>query len=71
VGTMLYVKELDNLAIPGTNMKHNGCVRVDDNGWSFNGCQLDWFVATYNNYKTLSIPDQLTAQKETCTPLKY
>ena len=42
-GTKLYIKELDGLKLPDGGT-HNGCVRVDDKGWSFSGCQLDWFV---------------------------
>lgn len=33
-GQKLYISELDGLDL-GNNMKHNGCVRVDDDSWSF------------------------------------
>jgi hypothetical protein len=42
-GTTLYIKMLDGMTLP-TGKKHNGCVRVDDVGDSFSGCQLDFFV---------------------------
>jgi hypothetical protein len=42
-GTLLYIKALDGLTLP-TGKRHNGCVRVDDTGNSFTGCQLDFFV---------------------------
>lgn len=42
-GTRLYIKVLDGLKLP-TGQVHNGCVRVDDTGDSFAGCQLDYFV---------------------------
>ena len=42
-GTTLYLKMLDGITLPN-GIKHNGCVRVDDVGDSFSGCQLDFFV---------------------------
>jgi 3D (Asp-Asp-Asp) domain-containing protein len=43
LGTKLYVKAIDGLLMP-TGQTHNGCLRVDDSGDSFSGCQLDFFV---------------------------
>lgn len=34
LGQTLYIKELDGQDL-GYGMKHNGCVRVDDDSWSF------------------------------------
>lgn len=34
-GQTLYIEKLDGLDL-GDNQKHNGCVRVDDDSWSFN-----------------------------------
>jgi hypothetical protein len=42
-GATLYLKMLDGITLPN-GLKHNGCVRVDDVGDSFSGCQLDFFV---------------------------
>lgn len=42
-GTRLYIKILDGLKLPSGQV-HNGCVRIDDTGDSFSGCQLDFYV---------------------------
>jgi hypothetical protein len=34
LGQKLYIPELDGVNLGG-GMTHNGCVRVDDDGWSF------------------------------------
>ncbi|KAJ1523801.1 hypothetical protein HK096_001549 [Nowakowskiella sp. JEL0078] len=48
-GTSIYFSELEKLILPN-GMRHNGCVRIDDNGWSFGDCQIDFMVGTYDNY---------------------
>lgn len=35
-GATVYIKELDGMHLPN-GMTHNGCVRVEDDSWSFNG----------------------------------
>jgi len=51
VGTLLYVKQIDGLELPGTGgQKHNGCVSVDDKAWSFGSNHLDFFVAKEKYY---------------------
>ncbi|KAI7857249.1 hypothetical protein BDC45DRAFT_566769 [Circinella umbellata] len=71
-GTKLYIKEIDGLKLPDGGT-HNGCVRVDDKGWSFSGCQLDWFVLRYTSYKTLvdKVGDKITAVEKNCKIKNY
>ncbi|KAI9005647.1 hypothetical protein DFJ74DRAFT_638359 [Hyaloraphidium curvatum] len=50
-GTVLYVPRLNGTVVPGSGGKrHNGCLRVDDVGWSFDGCHVDIFVLSFANY---------------------
>lgn len=71
-GTKLYIKELDGVKLPDGET-HNGCVRVDDEGWSFDGCQLDFFVLQYSAYRTLEnkLPDKVTVQQKSCKIKNY
>ncbi|KAJ1980181.1 hypothetical protein H4R34_002544 [Dimargaris verticillata] len=53
-GTILYVEELDGVELPGGDT-HNGCVSVDDDGWSKGDeAWLDWYVGSKANYQTLN-----------------
>ncbi|KAI8331338.1 hypothetical protein BC941DRAFT_438898 [Chlamydoabsidia padenii] len=72
IGTTLYIKELDGLKLPD-GKKHNGCVRVDDEGWSFDGCQLDFYVLQFSAYNQLddSLPGHVTVKKQKCKVLSY
>ncbi|KAG0747205.1 hypothetical protein G6F16_001570 [Rhizopus arrhizus] len=72
VGRRLYIKELDGVKLPD-GKKHNGCVRVDDEGWSFGGCQLDFFVLQYTAYKKLQdlLPDKVSVEQKDCKILNY
>lgn len=72
IGTKILVKELINKKLPN-GLVHNGCVRVDDNGWSFNGCQLDFFVLEFQYYKKLNTPDEINIvfRDKNCTLLNY
>ncbi|CEP07686.1 hypothetical protein [Parasitella parasitica] len=72
VGTRLYVKELDGVKLPD-GKTHNGCVRVDDEGWSFNGCQLDFFVLQFTAYQKLDdlLPEKVTVSSQNCEILDY
>jgi hypothetical protein len=75
------VKELDGLTIPvanrdgkltGRTMKHNGCVRVGDESWSFGEDQVDWFMQTFEQYKLVSPPEKVSCfEKKDCPLLKY
>ncbi|KAI8331675.1 hypothetical protein BC941DRAFT_456023 [Chlamydoabsidia padenii] len=71
-GTLLYVKQLDGIKLPDGKV-HNGCVRVDDKGWSFGGCQLDFFTLQFSAYKILSnkIPSRVTVSQKKCKILNY
>ncbi|KAI9489536.1 hypothetical protein BDB00DRAFT_842872 [Zychaea mexicana] len=72
-GTKLYIKEFDGLKLPN-GRTHNGCVRVDDKGWSFSGCQLDWFTLQYSAYKELvdTVGDEITVvEKDSCQLKDY
>ncbi|KAI8374037.1 hypothetical protein EDC96DRAFT_457637 [Choanephora cucurbitarum] len=71
-GTKLYIKQLDGLKLPD-GKKHNGCVRVDDEGWSFSGCQLDFFVLQFSAYQKLDdmLPNKVTVQEKDCKILDY
>lgn len=71
-GTKLYIKEFDGLKLPDGKV-HNGCVRVDDQGWSFDGCQIDFFVLQYSAYVSLKkkLPDNIHATEKNCKILNY
>lgn len=72
-GTKLYIKELDGVKLP-QGKTHNGCVRVDDKGWSFGGCQLDFFVLQFTSYQKLQdlVPEHVTVtEKSNCKILNY
>lgn len=71
-GTTLFIKELDGLKLPD-GKTHNGCVRVDDEGWSLSGCQIDFFVLQFSAYKTLTktIPESVTVEERSCKIQSY
>ncbi|KAI9364166.1 hypothetical protein BD770DRAFT_424390 [Pilaira anomala] len=71
-GTTLYIKQLNGLKLPDGKV-HNGCVRVDDEGWSLSGCQIDFFVLQYSAYKVLTkkIPKYITVKAQKCTIKNY
>lgn len=71
-GTTLYVKELDGVKLPD-GKTHNGCVRVDDEGWSFEDCQLDFFVLQFSAYQQLDkkIPEDVSVEQKDCKVQNY
>jgi hypothetical protein len=71
-GTTLYIKQLDGVTLPD-GKKHNGCVRVDDEGWSFGSCQLDFFVLQFSAYQKLEnlLPEKVTVTEKSCTIQNY
>lgn len=71
-GTTLYIKQLDGLKLPN-GKKHNGCVRVDDEGWSMGGCQIDFFVLQYTAYQTLTkkVPSNVNVVQKKCKIQNY
>lgn len=68
-----FVRELNGLRL-GNGQIHNGCVRVDDDGWSFGGCQMDLFVVSYVDYlwlyRELDV-DRISVVPRNCTLLNY
>ncbi|ORX60437.1 hypothetical protein DM01DRAFT_1332588 [Hesseltinella vesiculosa] len=74
LGTTMYVPELDGINL-GNGFHHNGCLRVDDDGWSFKGCQLDLFVVSYVDHLWLDLElgglDRVTTHLRPCTVLNY
>ncbi|CAO3592210.1 unnamed protein product [Absidia cylindrospora] len=73
LGTTLYVRELDGLEL-GNGQVHNGCVSVDDDGWSFGGCQLDFFVVSYVDHLWLDREldlDHVSVTPRKCALLNY
>ncbi|KAI8979567.1 hypothetical protein BDF20DRAFT_800700, partial [Mycotypha africana] len=68
IGTHLYIKQLDGVTLPN-GLKHNGCVRVDDEGWSFNGCHIDFFVLQYKAFEELVdiLPETVSVVEKQCT----
>ncbi|KAL0080022.1 hypothetical protein F4703DRAFT_1741104 [Phycomyces blakesleeanus] len=69
-GQTLYMPDLDGLDL-GTGKTHNGCVRVDDTGWSFDGCQLDLFVVSYVDYLWLGLPERAHVHVVDCEVKNY
>jgi hypothetical protein len=71
-GTTLYIKQLDGVTLPD-GKKHNGCVRVDDEGWSFGSCQLDFFVLQFSAYQKLEnlLPEKVTVTEKSCKIQNY
>ncbi|CAO3638002.1 unnamed protein product [Cunninghamella blakesleeana] len=71
-GTTLFIKELAGFKLPD-GRKHNGCVRVEDESWSFDGCQLDFFALQFSAYKTLTkkVPTKVTVVQKKCKLQNY
>ncbi|SAM09126.1 hypothetical protein [Absidia glauca] len=67
-----YGLEMDGLKLPD-GKTHNGCVRVDDKGWSFDDCQLDFYVLQFSAYKKLDhdLPNHVTVQPKKCKVQSY
>ncbi|KAI9249898.1 hypothetical protein BY458DRAFT_525333 [Sporodiniella umbellata] len=51
--TKIYVPSLVGWKVPGSGKKHNGCLLVDDQSWSFKGKHIDFYVYSMANYKTM------------------
>ncbi|OZJ04422.1 hypothetical protein BZG36_02922 [Bifiguratus adelaidae] len=56
--TKIYVPSIDGWTIPGSSKKHNGCLLVDDQSWSFGGHHIDWYVLKEQDYTTLNTEHQ-------------
>lgn len=73
LNTTLYIKDLDGIILPN-NKSHNGCVRIDDNGYGFGKCHIDFFVLKYINYEYLQKhlnKDKVLAKITKCNIINY
>ncbi|KAI8057553.1 uncharacterized protein B0P05DRAFT_449494, partial [Gilbertella persicaria] len=52
--TKIFVPEIEGWDIPGTSKKHNGCLLVDDQSWSFDNNHIDLYVYREKHYRTLN-----------------
>ncbi|KAI7859090.1 hypothetical protein BDC45DRAFT_432604 [Circinella umbellata] len=59
-GSKIYVPELDGWSLPNSNKKHNGCLLVDDQSWSFESNHIDFYVYEMNNYEKLDKQHRVT-----------
>ncbi|KAI8376980.1 hypothetical protein BD560DRAFT_60275 [Blakeslea trispora] len=73
--TKIYVPSLVGWSIPGSNKKHNGCLLVDDQSWSFGGKHIDFYVYSMQNYQKLDKAHSTTKvdiyQGGSCKLLNY
>ncbi|KAH8555229.1 hypothetical protein BGW37DRAFT_553464 [Umbelopsis sp. PMI_123] len=69
-GQTLYLPELNGKRL-SNGFKHNGCVRVDDDSYSFGSCQLDFFVVSYIDYLQVDFESINSISFENCTVLNY
>ncbi|KAG1442765.1 hypothetical protein G6F56_010935 [Rhizopus delemar] len=69
-GQTVYIPQLDGVHL-GESQRHNGCVRVDDDSWSFDSCQIDLFVNTYVDYLWLNIGDRASVEVVDCKVKNY
>ncbi|CAF4821997.1 unnamed protein product [Rotaria sp. Silwood1] len=49
----VFVHQLNGIVLANGKI-HNGCVRVDDVSWSFDGNHIDFYVLRKSNYEMLS-----------------
>ncbi|KAI9266611.1 hypothetical protein BDA99DRAFT_536032 [Phascolomyces articulosus] len=59
-GTKIYVPELDGWSVPNSSKKHNGCLLVDDQSWSFESHHIDFYVYEMTNYEKLDKQHRVT-----------
>ncbi|KAI8369198.1 hypothetical protein EDC96DRAFT_440893 [Choanephora cucurbitarum] len=52
--TKIFVPEIVGWEIPGSAKKHNGCLLVDDQSWSFDKNHIDLYVYREKHYRTLN-----------------
>ncbi|KAG2187303.1 hypothetical protein INT44_004988 [Umbelopsis vinacea] len=69
-GQTLYLSQLDGVRL-SNGMIHNGCVRVDDDSYSFGSCQLDFFVVSYIDYLLVESGPISHISFENCTVKNY
>ncbi|KAK9717743.1 hypothetical protein K7432_005963 [Basidiobolus ranarum] len=72
-GTLLMVKQLEGIELPN-GQTHNGCVRVDDQGWSFGDNQIDFMVGLEKYYVEMDDKydfNNVDITETDCTPGTY
>ncbi|ORX64401.1 hypothetical protein K493DRAFT_309578 [Basidiobolus meristosporus CBS 931.73] len=74
-GTTLMVEQLKGIKLPNGQI-HNGCVRVDDQGWSFGDNQIDFMVGIKKYYvqmdnKYENLLNYIDIAHEECVPGVY
>lgn len=52
IGEPIYIPELDGVPLPDGSI-HDGCVRADDTGGGIKQRKMDFFVASYGNFRFL------------------
>lgn len=52
IGEPLYIPEFDGLLMPDGHV-HDGCVRADDTGGNIKKRKMDFFVVSFDNFRTL------------------
>ena len=52
IGDPLYIPEFDGLPMPDGHI-HDGCVRADDTGGSIKKQKMDFFVASWENWRVV------------------
>ncbi|KAK9717738.1 hypothetical protein K7432_005958 [Basidiobolus ranarum] len=74
-GTLLMVKQLEGLQLPN-GQYHNGCVRVDDQGWGLIDKQIDFMVGLEKYYVKMdnryeNYLNYVDVRRTHCTPGTY
>ncbi|RUP49449.1 hypothetical protein BC936DRAFT_142489 [Jimgerdemannia flammicorona] len=59
-GSKIYVPQLDGWKLPGTKLRHNGCLEVEDKSWSFSKRHIDFFVMSVDYYHSLDRSHRIT-----------
>ncbi|ORX62579.1 hypothetical protein DM01DRAFT_1330710 [Hesseltinella vesiculosa] len=59
-GTKIFVPQLVGWKLPNSNKRHNGCLLVEDQSWSFGGHHIDFYVYQQSHYKTLDKSHRIT-----------
>lgn len=69
-GTTFIIQELKGKVLPNGKI-HNGCVRVEDRGWSLHFCQFDLFVLKFSWFLQLKLPQKVTLIPTACQIKNY
>ncbi|KAI7863007.1 hypothetical protein BDF14DRAFT_1848800 [Spinellus fusiger] len=52
-GTKIFLPDLVGWSLPGSSKKHNGCLLVDDQSWSFASHHIDFYVFQRSHYEQM------------------